>query len=136
MAEILLVAAAALIDADGRVLLARAQAGKPHGGSWEFPGGKLGPGESPEEALIRELREEIGVETEASCLAPLGFASEARTSGPHLVLLVYACRKWRGTARGVEGQELTWVAPGRLLEMELASADRPVAAQLRDLLVP
>ena len=137
----LLVAAAALIDADGRVLLARAAAGKPHAGAWEFPGGKVGAEEAPRAALVRELREELGIETEASCLAPLGFASEPLggvgddDEGRHLVLLVFACRKWRGVARGMEGQEVRWRAPGDLLSEDLAPADRPVAAQLRDLLV-
>lgn len=139
MTENLLVSAAALIDADGRVLLARAAPGKPHEGAWEFPGGKVDAGETPEEALIRELAEELGVSTEASCLAPVGFASQplresAGEADRHLVLLVFACRKWRGIARGLEGQKLAWCDPMRLLDMELGPADRPVAAQVRDLL--
>ena len=130
----LLVSAAALVDADGRVLLAQAAPGKPHAGAWEFPGGKVRADETPEAALIRELAEELGVHTEASCLAPLGFATEAMGDRA-LVLLVFVCRKWRGIARGMEGQALRWADPARLLDMELAAADRPVAAQLRDLLV-
>ena len=129
--------AAALVDPDGRVLLTQAVAGKPHAGAWEFPGGKIDAGETPERALVRELREELGIETETSCLAPLGFASAPlEDGGRHLVLLVFACRKWRGAARGAEGQKLAWTDPRRLLDMDLAPADRPVAAQLRDLLVP
>lgn len=135
----MLVAAGALIDADGRVLMARAAPGKPHGGAWEFPGGKVRPGETVKAALVRELREELGVETEASCLAPLGFETAPLERGPpeggELVLLVFACRKWRGIARGAEGQEVRWVPPARLLDVYVAPADRPVAAQLRDLLV-
>ena len=134
----MLVVAGALIDADGRVLLAQAGEGKPHAGRWEFPGGKLAAGETPREGLIREIREELGVETEASCLAPLGFASEEMGEGAgsarHLVLLVFACRKWRGAAHGREGQALRWCEPQRLLEQDLGEADRPIAAQLRDLL--
>lgn len=130
-----MVAAAALIDADGRVLLAQASEGKPHAGAWEFPGGKVDAGETPEGALVRELREELGIDTETSCLAPLGFASSPLDATRHLVLLVFVCRKWRGRAQGLEGQKLAWSEPRMLLERNLAVADRPVAAQLRDLLV-
>ena len=129
----LLVAAGALIDADGRVLMARAVPGKPHAGLWEFPGGKVRAEETAKSALVRELREELGVETKASCLAPLGFETAPLGDG-ELVLLVFACRKWRGIARGAEGQEVRWATPGGLLR-DVAPADRPVAAQLRDLLV-
>lgn len=132
----LLVVAAALIDPDGRVLLSQASEGKPHAGAWEFPGGKVEAGETPEAALVRELREELGIDTETSCLAPLGFASTSLGASRHLVMLVFVCRKWRGVARGIEGQKLAWRDPRDLLEINLASADRPVAAQLRDLLVP
>ena len=126
--------AAALIDSDGRVLLAQAAKGKPHAGMWEFPGGKVAPGETARAALVRELAEELGAETDASCLAPLGFET-APSEGGELVLLVHACRKWRGVVRGAEGQMLRWVRPAELMDMDLAPADRPVAAQLRDLLI-
>ena len=133
MAKLLIVAAAALIDADGRVLTAQRPEGKQHAGLWEFPGGKLGPGETPEEALVRELREEIGIETYQSCLAPIAFASSP-SDGVHLLMPLFACRKWRGTPRALEGQCLAWDRPGDLLKRNLAPADRPLAAQLRDML--
>ena len=130
---LLIVAAAALIDADGRVLLTQRPPGKPDAGLWEFPGGKVEAGETPEAALVRELREELGIETEASCLAPVGFASHPG-GGRHLLLCVFACRKWRGVARGLEGQALAWTRARHLLDREMPPADRPVAAQVRDLL--
>ena len=131
--RLVLVVAAALIDADGRVLLTQRPAGKPDAGLWEFPGGKIEEGETPEGALVREMKEELGIETEASCLAPLGFASEAGPKG-HLLLCLFACRKWRGAARGLEGQALAWSSPQDLLRRDLVPADRPLAAQVRDLL--
>ena len=133
MPRLLVVAAAALIDADGKVLLTQRPPGKPDAGLWEFPGGKVEEDEAPEAALVRELREELGIETEASCLAPVSFGSEA-SGAHHLLLCVYACRKWRGIARGLEGQALAWTRPDRLLERDMPPADRPVAAQIRDLL--
>ncbi|MBT8471383.1 MAG: (deoxy)nucleoside triphosphate pyrophosphohydrolase [Marinicaulis sp.] len=133
MAKLLLVAACALVDRDGRVLLAQRPEGKSDAGSWEFPGGKLAPDETPEEALIRELREELGVDTEKSCLAPIAFASQSLTD-VHLLMPLYVCRKWSGAPEGRERQALQWVRPNRLLEFELTPADRPLAAQVRDFL--
>jgi 8-oxo-dGTP diphosphatase len=133
MAKLLLVAACALVDRDGRVLLARRPEGKPMAGLWEFPGGKLAVGETPEQALIRELEEELGIETEASCLAPIAFAS-CDLGDLHLLMPLFACRKWSGTPVAKEGQELRWVKPQALLEFEMPPADRPLAAQLRDFL--
>ena len=132
MAKLLVVAACALIDRDGRVLMARRPEGKAHGGLWEFPGGKLAEGETPEAALVRELREELAIDTEASCLAPAAFASEA-LGDFHLLMPLYVCRKWKGTPTPLEGQTLRWVRPEGLTQMEMPPADRPLAAQLRDL---
>lgn len=133
--SIVLVAAAALVDADGRVLLARRPAGKAMAGLWEFPGGKLGPGETPERALIRELREELGIDVERSCLAPLAFASHGY-DGFHLLMPLYVCRVWRGTVTPREGQEFRWVRPARLRDFPMPPADAPLIAPLRDLLQP
>ena len=130
---ILLVAAVALIDADGRVLLAERPPGKHLAGLWEFPGGKVHPGETPEAALIRELREELAIDVTASCLAPLAFASH-RYPGFHLLMPLYVCRVWHGTVTAIEGQSLAWVRPVRLAEYPMPPADRPLVAQLRDLL--
>ena len=133
MAKLMLVAACALIDRDGRVLMARRPKGKDHEGLWEFPGGKLADGETPEAALVRELREELAIDTEASCLAPAAFASQ--TLGEfHLLMPLFVCRKWKGAPVPVEGQELRWVRREGLTKMEMPPADRPLAAQLRDLL--
>lgn len=126
-----LVAAAALIDVDGRVLLARRPEGKTMAGLWEFPGGKVEPGERPEDALIRELREELGIETWNSCLAPLTFASHSYADF-HLLMPLFACRKWDGTARGQEGQELAWIRPAKLREYPMPPADLPLIPILRD----
>jgi 8-oxo-dGTP diphosphatase len=130
---ILLVAAVALIDRDGRVLLARRPPGREMAGLWEFPGGKLREGETPEAALIRELREELGIDTAQSCLAPLAFASH-RYERFHLLMPLFACRVWRGIPRPREGQELKWVLPARLGDYPMPPADKPLLAQLRDLL--
>lgn len=130
---IVLVAAAALVDADGRVLLARRPEGKAMAGLWEFPGGKLGPGETPERALIRELREELGVDVEGSCLAPLAFASHGY-DGFHLLMPLYVCRVWRGAVTPREGQKFRWVRPARLRDFPMPPADAPLVALLRDLL--
>jgi len=132
-ANLLLVAACALIDADGRVLLARRPEGKPMAGLWEFPGGKLAAGETPEDCLIRELREELGIEVSAACLAPFAFASHP-LEGRHLLMPLYLCRRWTGTPEGVEGQALAWVRPPRLGDYAMPPADRPLVALLRDFL--
>jgi len=131
--EVLLVAAVALIDTDGRVLLARRPPGKAMAGLWEFPGGKLHAGETPEQALVRELHEELGVDTRQSCLAPIGFASHAYEDF-HLLMPLYVCRVWRGIPQPREGQELAWVRPARLGDYAMPPADAPLVAQLRDLL--
>jgi 8-oxo-dGTP diphosphatase len=130
---ILLVAAAALIDVDGRVLLARRPQGKPLAGLWEFPGGKVCQGELPEQALIRELREELAIETRDSCLAPFAFASHGYQDF-HLLMPLYLCRVWQGTVTPLEGQELAWVRPPRLADYSMPPADRPLVALLRDFL--
>ncbi len=131
--RLVLVAAVALIDRDGRVLLARRPEGRSMAGLWEFPGGKVEPGESPEAALIRELREELGIDTWASCLAPLSFASHAYEDF-HLLMPVFACRKWQGIPRPHEGQALKWVAARDLGDYPMPPADLPLVAVLRDLL--
>jgi 8-oxo-dGTP diphosphatase len=131
--RLVFVAACALVDADGRVLIAQRPAGKMMGGLWEFPGGKIEADETPEAALIRELKEEIGIDTSASCLAPLTFASHAYETF-HLVMLLYVCRRWQGVARGREGQALKWVAPKALRDYPMPPADLPLIAPLIDLL--
>ncbi len=128
-----LVAAAALIDADGRVLLAERPAGKPMAGMWEFPGGKVEPGETPEAALIRELREELGIDVAVSCLAPLTFASHGYAAF-HLLMPLYVCRRWQGNPTAREGQRLAWVRPDRLGDYPMPPADEPLVPVLRDLL--
>ncbi|MCZ6720147.1 MAG: 8-oxo-dGTP diphosphatase MutT [Alphaproteobacteria bacterium] len=130
---VLLVAAIALVDPDGRVLLTRRPEGKPMAGLWEFPGGKLDPGETPEEALIRELREELGVDTEESCLAPFTFASHGYERF-HLLMPLYLCRVWSGRPEPKEGQELAWVRPSQMTDYPMPPADRPLVAMLRDFL--
>ena len=130
---VVLVAAAALIDVDGRVLLARRPPGKAMAGLWEFPGGKVDPGETPEAALIRELHEELAIDTVHSCLAPLAFASHAYADF-HLLMPLFACRVWRGTPTPKEGQELQWVRPARLADYPMPPADIPLVALLRDFL--
>ena len=127
----LLVSAAALIDADGRVLLAQRPEGKSLAGLWEFPGGKVEPGETPEAALIRELHEELGIDTFASCLAPLTFASHSYPDF-HLLMPLFACRKWQGIPQGREGQRLAWVKPAALRDYPMPPADLPLIAILRD----
>ncbi len=131
--KLVLVSAVALIDADGRVLLAQRPEGKSMAGLWEFPGGKVEAGESPEAALIRELHEELGIDTWASCLAPLSFASHAY-DGFHLLMPVFACRKWQGMVRPLEGQRLKWVRVGDLRDYPMPPADKPLIPILRDLL--
>lgn len=130
---LVLVVACALIDPDGRVLLARRPEGKPLAGLWEFPGGKLRPGETPEAALIRELAEELGIRVEAPCLAPFAFASHAYESF-HLLMPLYLCRRWEGRVEPREGQAIAWVRAERLAEYPMPPADKPLVALLRDIL--
>ncbi len=130
---IVLVVAVALIDVDGRVLLAQRPAGKPMAGLWEFPGGKVDAGETPEGALIRELAEELGIDVAASCLAPFAFASHGYADF-HLLMPLYVCRKWQGNVTPREGQQVTWVRPARLADYAMPPADKPLVAMLRDLL--
>ena len=129
--RVILVAAVALIDADGRVLLAQRPEGKCLAGLWEFPGGKVEPGETPEAALIRELKEELGIDTWKSCLAPLTFASHSYDDF-HLLMPLFACRRWQGIASPREGQTLAWVAPNRLRDYPMPPADIPLIPILRD----
>jgi 8-oxo-dGTP diphosphatase len=126
-----LVSAVALIDADGRVLLTRRPEGKTMAGLWEFPGGKVEPGETPEAALIRELQEELGIDTWASCLAPLTFASHAYADF-HLLMPLFACRRWQGIPQPREGQALKWVRAGDLRDYPMPPADVPLIPILRD----
>lgn len=128
-----LVAAVALVDADGRVLLAQRPPGKSLAGLWEFPGGKVDPGETPEVALVRELREELGIDTRTSCLAPFTFASH-RYETFHLLMPLYVCRVWQGTPTPLEGQVLAWARPERMGDYPMPPADVPLVAMLRDLL--
>ena len=125
-----LVAAVALIDADGRVLLAQRPPGKSMAGLWEFPGGKVEQGETPERALIRELQEELGIDTWESCLAPLTFASHAYPDF-HLLMPLFACRKWQGVAGPREGQNLAWVRKEHLSDYAMPAADIPLIPHLR-----
>lgn len=130
---IVLVSAVALLDADNRVLLAQRPEGKSMAGLWEFPGGKIDPGETPEAALIRELDEELGIDTHESCLAPIGFASHGYDDF-HLLMPLFVCRKWNGTPTPREGQTLAWVRPNALKDYPMPPADVPLVAQLQDLL--
>ena len=129
----LAVVCVALVDVDGRVLLARRPEGKPMAGLWEFPGGKIKSGETPEQALIRELKEELGIDVAASCLAPLTFASHAYETF-HVLLLLYVCRRWEGEITPREGQGLAWVRPKRLDDYAMPAADKPLVAMLRGIL--
>ena len=131
--KIVLVAACALIDADRRVLIAERPAGKQLAGLWEFPGGKVEPGETPEETLIRELKEELGVVTQAPCLAPLTFASHSYDTF-HLLMPLYICRRYEGIARGLEGQAIKWVRARDLRDYPMPPADEPLVPFLIDLL--
>jgi len=131
--NILLVVAVALIDTDNRVLLAKRPEGKQLAGFWEFPGGKIDPGERPEESLIRELAEELGIEVSADCLAPLTFASHGYEDF-HLLMPLYVCRKWQGMVMAREQQELKWVRAAELRNYKLPPADIPLIAPLIDLL--
>ncbi|MGH6888625.1 MAG: (deoxy)nucleoside triphosphate pyrophosphohydrolase [Rhizomicrobium sp.] len=131
--RLLLVAACALIDSDGRVLIAQRAASREMGGLWEFPGGKVEDGERPEQALIRELREELGIAVKEDCLAPFSFASHAYANF-HLLMPLYLCRRWEGTARPNEHEALKWVYPANLSTFPMPPADRPLIPMLCDLL--
>ncbi|MGB2318833.1 MAG: (deoxy)nucleoside triphosphate pyrophosphohydrolase [Candidatus Puniceispirillum sp.] len=130
---LVLVSAVALVDIDGRILLAQRPAHKKMGGLWEFPGGKIEAGESPEAALIRELHEELDINTSESCLAPLSFASHAYDDF-HLLMMLFVCRRWHGQPRPVEGGALKWVRPNQLRDYPMPPADIPLIPVLRDLL--
>jgi 8-oxo-dGTP diphosphatase len=130
---LVIVAALALVDSDGRVLLTQRPEGKAMAGLWEFPGGKIEAGELPEEAVIREAREELGIDIHKSCLAPLTFASHGYEAF-HLLMPLYVCRVWQGTVRGREGQAMVWVRPNEMGRYSMPPADKPLIAHLRDLL--
>jgi 8-oxo-dGTP diphosphatase len=130
---VLLVSACALIDADGRVLLAKRPEGKPLAGLWEFPGGKLEPGETPEAALVRELKEELDIDVAPKCLAPLSFTSHAYPEF-HLLMPLFVCRNWEGDISPQQGQEIAWVRARDLGTYAMPPADEPLRAALRDLL--
>ena len=132
-AKLVLVAACALIDADGRVLIAQRPQGKPMAGLWEFPGGKIEAGERPEQTLIRELKEELGIVVKEDCLAPLTFASHVYPDF-HLLMPLYVCRRWEGTVTAREAQQLAWVKPNRLRDYEMPPADVPLISHLMTLL--
>lgn len=131
--RLVLVVAVALVDVDGRVLIAKRPEGKAMAGLWEFPGGKVQEGETPEAALVRELQEELGIDTRQSCLAPIAFASHAYDDF-HLLMPLFACRVWQGEPIAKEGQDLAWVRPIRLRDYPMPPADEPLVALLRDLL--
>jgi 8-oxo-dGTP diphosphatase len=130
---LVLVAACALVDADGRVLIAQRPEGKEMAGLWEFPGGKIEPGEMPERTLIRELKEELGIAVSEDCLAPLTFASH-RYPDFHLLMPLYVCRRWEGTVTAREAQRLAWVKPNRLRDYAMPPADEPLVSHLMALL--
>ena len=131
--KIVLVAACALIDPDGRVLLAQRPDGKSMAGLWEFPGGKVETGERPEDTLIRELREELGISVREECLAPLAFASHSYPDF-HLLMPLYVCRRWEGTVTPQEAQAIAWVRPNRLRDYQMPPADEPLVSHLMTLL--
>ena len=131
--NLVLVAACALLDPDGRVLIAQRPLGKPMAGLWEFPGGKVEQGEAPEQTLIRELKEELGIVVNAACLAPLTFASHSYPDF-HLLMPLYVCRRWEGIVRAMEAQQLAWVRPHRLRDYPMPPADEPLISHLMSLL--
>ena len=132
-ARLLLVAACALVDADNRVLITKRPEGKSLAGLWEFPGGKVEAGETPEDCLIRELNEELGISVKAACLAPLTFASHSYPDF-HLLMPLYVCRRYEGIPRGLEGQQIKWVMPKVLRDFPMPPADEPLIPALIDLL--
>ena len=129
--ELLIVAACALIDADGRILMTQRPMGKTHAGQWEFPGGKVETGETPEQAVTRELREELSIEPCERCLQPFSFASHAYEEYD-LLMPLYLCRQWDGFAKALEGQALKWVFPDKLMDIDLVPADIALAQDIRD----
>jgi len=131
--KLVFVAACALVDTDGRVLIAERPAGRPMAGLWEFPGGKVEAGETPEATLIRELKEELGIVVKEACLAPLTFASHGYPDF-HLLMPLYVCRRWEGTVTALEGQKLAWVRPNRLRDYPMPPADVPLISHLTTLL--
>jgi len=131
--KIVHVVACALVDVDGRVLLAKRPEGKSMANLWEFPGGKIEAGETPETAIVRELSEELAIDTKSTCLAPLSFVSHEYETF-HLVMLLYVCRRWWGTPKPVEASELAWVRAPRLRDYDMPDADKPLIAALQDLL--
>ncbi|WP_417796040.1 8-oxo-dGTP diphosphatase MutT [Terasakiella pusilla] len=130
---IVFVSAVAMVDTDGRVLMAQRPEGKSMAGMWEFPGGKVEDGETPETALVRELKEELGIDITESCLAPLTFASHSYEKF-HLFMPLYVCRVWKGEPHGAEGQNLKWVYPHKMRELPMPEADIPLVSMLRDLI--
>jgi 8-oxo-dGTP diphosphatase len=132
--KMVLVVAVALIDADNRILVAERPEGKPLAGFWEFPGGKVDTGETPEGALIRELKEELDIDVKAACLAPLTFASHTYETF-HLLMPLYVCRRWEGLIKGLEGQRLKWVEVQELRSLKMPPADIPLIPPLMDLLL-
>nr|WP_281384394.1 (deoxy)nucleoside triphosphate pyrophosphohydrolase [Novosphingobium flavum] len=130
----MLVVAAALISADGRICMQQRPLGKNHGGLWEFPGGKVEAGEGPRAALVREIEEELGARLDEAALVPVGFADSAPGAGAGLVILLYACRSWRGEVRCLEGEAIGWYAPGEVSALAMPPLDYPLAEQLEKVL--
>ncbi len=126
----LVIVAAALVDGDGRVLVQQRAAGRPMAGLWEFPGGKIEPGERMEDALVRELAEELGISTESACLAPAGFGTASKEGGGELLLLLYICRKWRGIPQALDAAALRWLHPRNLHDLPMPPADIPLIGLL------
>ena len=126
----LVIVAAALVDADGRVLVQQRSPHRDMAGLWEFPGGKIEPGEQAEQALVRELQEELGISTETACLAPGAFGTASMADGRQLILLLYVCRKWRGTPQALDAAALRWLRPNQLHDLPMPPADRPLIGLL------